>query len=429
MQFSSKIRIDHTIGRIFCYGLFPLIRLIGLLLQRDHSIQEHNVRCIVVAKYYGMGSIIHATPMLAALKSHYPHARLVFVTRKNNKSLFSHLSDVDEVLYINDDSFTLLVVSTIKLISNLIQRHVDLFFDLELFSSYGALVSLFSLARNRLGFLCGLDTDFKTYLYTHLMYFNFQMPVRLCYLQLARIAGALSDLSDLVKPVIDAATYLVASEKLERSILPDTKVERQRLLAININVTDFSVERRWLPERFEAVARHFARQGYQILFVGSQEERHYVQGVVDRINDMPGWIHNVAGNFTFSEFLALLEKCDALLTTDTGIMNFAYALEVPTVSLWGPDNPIQYHVEKESTRAIWKSAYCSPCIYRFNVPPCGGNNVCMTLIGVDEVVSALNSLLKGEQGRPSDDIFPVCVDSSDNPLGLLRDRSSSKEKI
>jgi ADP-heptose:LPS heptosyltransferase len=378
-----------------------------------------------------MGSIIHAIPMLRALKMQYPQARLVFITRKNNKSLFAHIPDVDKVLFVDDSSLVSLTFSNIRLMSSLIRHRIDLFFDLELFSAYGALVSLFSLARNRIGFHCGLDTDFKTMLYTHLMYFNFHMPMRVCYLQLARIAGIADDASsELLDLVIDETTHASARAKLQNILPGSLELDRRhRLLAINVNAAELSVERRWLSERFEAVALYFARKGYHVLFVGNSDERPYVQSVMDRMNDKSDRIHNVAGRFALSEFLALLQECDALLTTDSGIMNFAYALDVPTVSLWGPSNSIQYHVDKGSTHALWKSVYCSPCIHRFLFPPCGGKNICMGLIEVDEVVSALEDLLKGEQPKRHNEVYPACIDAGGNPLGLLRGRNKEENKI
>ncbi len=418
---SSKILIDHTVGRILCYGLFPFVRALGLLMQRDHDIRGDNVKCIAVAKYFGLGSIIHAMPMLRALRVKYPQARLIFITRKNNQSLFAHLSDVDEVLFVDDDSLPSLALSNIKLISRLIHRRVDLFLDLELFSAYGALVSLFSLARNRIGFLCGLDTDFKTLLYTHLMYFNMQMPIRACYLQLARLANIACDASsDLIAPIVDDTIRNDARVKLD-SILSTTE-DARKLLAINVNASELILERRWVLNRFETVARYFAQQRYHILFVGSSDEQPYVQSVVNRMSDISDWVHNVAGSFTLSEFFALLQECDALLTTDTGIMNFAYALDVPTVSLWGPCSSIQYHVDRDSTRAISKSVYCSPCVHRFYQPPCRGDNVCMTLIEVDEVVSNLNSILLGKKNQ-KEQCVTVYTNTSGLPLGFLRDRN------
>ena len=417
MRLRTKVFIDHTLGKLLCYSLFPLVRIVGILLRRDHSIRHDNVNSIAVAKYYGMGSIVHSTPMLRALREKYPYAKLIFITRKNNKSLFSHLEHIDEVFFVDDSSLLSLISSNIKLVTQLINNRIDLFFDLELFSAYGALISLLSFSRNRIGFASGLRTDFKTLLYTHLMYFNFQMPVRMCYLQMARIANVSADASlTLVKLKIQQAAKKKAQIKLAE-ILPNN--ESVNFLAFNINATEVSLERRWSFENLEIVARYFAEKGYHILFVGSADERSYVQRAVDKLDDISELVHNVAGLFSLAEFLAFLKECSALLTTDSGIMNFAYALDVPTVSLWGPDTPVQYHVNKKNTRAIWQPAYCSPCIYRFSVPPCKGNNVCMDLINPDSVIVALNSLLGNKTKEQVENITPVHLDSQLKPLGFL----------
>ena len=428
MDLSIKVLIDRTIGRILCYILFPIVRIVGLLLQRDHSIQMGNVNVIAVAKYYGMGSIVHAMPMLRALKRKYPEAELVFITRQANKLLFNNFPYPDEVLYINDESFLALFMSSIRLFVRLIYYRLDLFFDLELFSAYGALVSLFSLARNRMGFLCGLETDFKTLLYTHLIYFNFEMPLRICYLQLARLANIqVNASSDLVMPMIDDAVRASARYKLN-SIIPSSVATRKNLLAINVNASVLLLERRWMLERFEAVARYFANQNYNILFVGSSEERSYVQRITDRMEDLSDRVHNVAGRFNLSEFLAVLQECLALLTADTGTMNFAYALKVPTVGLYGPCNAKQYHIEGVRTCAISKQVYCSPCVHRFARPPCRGNNVCMSLIEVDEVISALHDVLDGRLKVRLANHIPVLTDVSGTPLGFLKAREKRMKK-
>ena len=129
MKLSHKIRIDRMAGRLLCAVLWPVTRMLGLLLKRDHTIREGNVRSILVAKFYGLGSIIHATPMLRALKQRYPAARLIFVTRKSNLPLFPHIPSVDSVLCVEDKNLFTLFISN---------------------------VSVFLVARNRYGFFCSV---------------------------------------------------------------------------------------------------------------------------------------------------------------------------------------------------------------------------------------------------------------------------------
>ena len=181
MKLSVIRALDSLLGRLACLFLIPFVTGLGKILRRDHTMTDRNVCTIVVAKYYGLGSITHAMPMLKALKERFPHARLVFVTRKGNEKLLGIIPHVDGVLCIDDLNLATLASSNFKLLVSFVRLRVDLFFDLELFSSYGAFVSLCSLARNRFGFFCSKNTDYKSWIYTHLMFYNFQMPVRLCY--------------------------------------------------------------------------------------------------------------------------------------------------------------------------------------------------------------------------------------------------------
>jgi ADP-heptose:LPS heptosyltransferase len=422
MKLSNKIMIDRLLGKLLTYCFIPLTRILGVLLRRDHSVSDDNVRSILVAKFMGLGSIVQAMPMLRALKRRYPRARIIFLTRRANQELFHHIVDVDEVLLIDDSSWFRLAASNAKAIRAMMGRRIDLYFDLELFSTYGALISLFSLARNRLGFICGQTTDYKAYLYTHLMYFNFQFPIRVCYLQLARMAHVAGDASwDLVPLDLDPRTVRIAQDQIE-DVLGAKR--GSGVLVFNVNASDLCLERRWPGERFAAAARHFAGKGYSILFVGSAAERSYVQSVVEVLDadeEVRGRVHNVAGAFGFSEFLAVLGSAEAVLTNDTGIMNFSYALGVPTLSLFGPCSSVVYHVESPNTRVLEKQVYCRPCIHHLDTPPCRGDNVCMRLITTDEVIKALTGLLDSTL-IPEEPRATQFVGEDGAPLGVLRSR-------
>jgi hypothetical protein len=219
MRLELKIWLDRTLGLFLCFLLRPLVYFLGKALRRDHGIARGKVKCIVVAKYFGLGSIVHAMPMLRALKTQYPEAKLVFVSRLASRPIMPLIPDIDEACFVDDSGFFALASSNLRLFLALYRRKVDLFFDLEVFSSYGALVSLFSLARNRYGFFCSRNTDFKSWIYTHLMFFNFQMPVRLCYLQLARAAGA-EGAANLLPLEVSASVRQSALARL-RAIVPE----------------------------------------------------------------------------------------------------------------------------------------------------------------------------------------------------------------
>jgi ADP-heptose:LPS heptosyltransferase len=188
MTHRQRILADRILAVPAAYLFNGITRVLGILLQRDHTITSSSVNRIIVAKLIGMGSILQATPLLKALKLRYPKAKLTFVTMRSNQELLLRLSCVDEVLVLDDRRLLTMVVTTLRTIATLIRLRADLYFDLEVYSGFASLLALFAVTRNRLGFYRH-STAFKKGIYTHLVYFNSRMPVRQLYLQLGRVAG------------------------------------------------------------------------------------------------------------------------------------------------------------------------------------------------------------------------------------------------
>ena len=131
-------------------------------------------------------------------------------------------------------------------------------------------------------------------------------------------------------------------------------------------------------------------------------------------------MYNLAGKLTLGGLFALLDEAGCLITNDTGPMHIAWALGTPTVSLFGPVDPNHYGWQGSRVAILYKRIYCSPCVHEVDEPPCGGYNVCMLRIGVDEVVAAVDRILAGEHEEPgptlAEDFFE---DANWGPLGRV----------
>jgi heptosyltransferase-2 len=175
--------------------------------------------------------------------------------------------------------------------------------------------------------------------------------------------------------------------------------------------------------RFAEVIEYQAERGWQVVLVGSREERGYVQQCLELVRpDKRPRVFNVAGLFPFAELPALLELCDALLTNDTGIMNFAFACKVRTVSMFGPNDPVRYHPGSHAL-SIYKSTYCSPCLHHLDAPPCDNEDpVCMTGITVEEVIVAIQTALSLPGQTVVNEETHACHGAF-GPLGIMRHRN------
>src|ERR1039457_6365029 len=116
--------------------------------------------------------------------------------------------------------------------------------------------------------------------------------------------------------------------------------------------------KRWLPERFAAVARSFPAAS--ILLFGSASERELCQSVAAQIPNS----HNFAGQTTLREFIDLAAACRLFLTNDSGAMHVASALGVPTVAIFGATYDTTTGPTGPLARVVRAHAECSPCLLR-----------------------------------------------------------------
>jgi ADP-heptose:LPS heptosyltransferase len=384
MKTRTKIVIDRSMGTLICFVLNGIARLLGLILRRNHKEDPECVKKVVIQKFFGMGSILRATSMIRAIRKHYPKAEIIFVTITRNRCLLERLSNIDKVFYINDGSVWKLLTTTLRLLVRLWKEKIDLYFDLEVYSSYSTLIETLSCARNRYGFY-RKSTGFRMGLHTKLVFFNTHHPISKVYAQLARSCGA--EPTDLTIEKIS----IFAQDRIEFENWAKQHLGGRKYLAVNPNASDLLLERRWPAEYFADFINQFGNlvtNSISIVLLGAPAEREYVSGVYSQLSEKAKRItFNVAGELSLGAVFALIDSALLLITVDSGPYHFATSLNTPTLSLWGPVRPSHYSSEESAKMIIYKNIYCSPCLHHADKPPCKGNNVCMKLIQPFEVLA------------------------------------------
>lgn len=392
MTHRTRIVADRLIGTPAAFFFNAIARILGMILRRDHSVDSTNVKRIVVAKLIGMGSILQATPLLRALKEHYPDARLTFVTMHSSHNLVSRLPYVDEIVALDDRNPLAMVATTIQAVATLVRRRADLYFDLELYSAFASLLALWAVTRNRIGFYRH-STSFKRGIYTHLVFFNTRMPVRQLYLQLARVVAVPTGQSETIGPIrIDESDR--AGVEHELGECPDWQLQ-EPYIVLNPNASDLLLERRWPAEYVVETIERLVSEGHQLALIGLPAERPYVETIFERLSTKAqSRVANTAGRLTLGELLLLLSEAACVLTNDTGPMHMAIALGRPTVCLFGPVHPDHYGERLPNVEIFYFPVFCSPCVHESETPPCGGDNICMQRIKPRLVVEAVLRLVR-----------------------------------
>jgi ADP-heptose:LPS heptosyltransferase len=122
--------------------------------------------------------------------------------------------------------------------------------------------------------------------------------------------------------------------------------ERGRVV-IHPGATD--PRRRWPAERFGAVARMAADDGFRVLVIGDHSEKELAEAVVEHAvgrgapDDAPETrpqVESLAGQLGLGELAALLADCSVVVANDSGPRHLAQALGAPTVGVFWTGNAI-----------------------------------------------------------------------------------------
>lgn len=414
MQTRNKIQVDKVVGipLVFLFNL--LARFLGAILHINHSLPGKPTR-IAVCKFMGMGSIIQSMPLVTTLRKNFPNASIIYISTEKNRKLLELLSQTDEIETIDDSNIFRLFFSMTRLLFRLWRKRVSIYIDLETYSYFSTLVATMSCSRNRLGFY-RQDAGVRLGVYTHMMYFNIKSPISEAYLQMARLAGCREIVNEFPQISIEGSIKKSLRDKLKN-------ISERQLIVMNPNASDLRIERRWNSGSYAGVISSLAEKYTQSVFVltGSASESAWVTEVESKISpEIKNRVLNMAAKISLTELFAVIQQAQLVITNDSGPMHIAYAMQKPVVALFGPCSPQQYGVNPNGI-VIYKNIYCSPCVHDFIIPPCKGNNQCMKLIAVNEVVNACRHLLDGNSpasfAGPLSSIIYSAPDSSS--LGIV----------
>ena len=157
--------------------------------------------------------------------------------------------------------------------------------------------------------------------------------------------------------------------------------------------------KRWPMERFGELIKRLGNtfKDTSFLIFGGPEE-----------NDLKKTIASSSGLYdrvfpvyakTIRETAAIMSHCSLMVSNDSGLMHMSAALQVPTVSLFGPTNP--KWLAPWATRGMaLRDPTCEPC-FRYSPTPMSCDNKdhgdCILGITVENVYNAVSELIESKQ--------------------------------
>jgi len=160
----------------------------------------------------------------------------------------------------------------------------------------------------------------------------------------------------------------VTDPKLELYINPEAKKSIQNKLTregvknkdkmLIIHAPPQHKTHQWLPERFAELANILSKD-YKIIFTGAKKDVPIVNNILSKMHNKA---INFAGVTTISEFIALTERADLMISVDTGAMHVAAALRKPVIALFGAGDPKIWRPFSENSKVIYKNDICTSCM-------------------------------------------------------------------
>lgn len=334
---------------------------------------------ILTIKLGAVGDLVIASAFFDALRKSFPRSEIILMTGKSSYFPMTHNPCIDRLISVDDYSLfrrgsILQPLEFLRVVYSLKRECFDMVFVLHRAWQFNFLAFLTGASR-RVGFARGREGILLT---------DMAIPTpnrneRETYLDLIRVL-------DIPVEFERTFYYLSDEEKSFADLFFKRHVisERKRVIAIapggGVNVKSAMYIKRWPVEHYiELIKKLRDAVGCEVLILGGPDDRM----LSDRIEDeCPGIID--ATDLTVSEMASVLRKCALFIGNDSAPLHIACSLEVPSIALFGPTNPLEWASQEKHNTIFFKNVECSPCFNQGAFPACD-HLTCLRSIEAEEV--------------------------------------------
>ncbi len=334
------------------------------------------MRNILIIKLRYIGDVLLATPTVHAIKAARPDVRVTMMVNRGTEEILSGNPDLDEIMVLDKGS----LAAQSRLIAGLRARQFDTVIDLT-DGDRSAFLTWISGAPVRIGF--NDEHRWRGRYYTEVV-----QPVPGVRHRIDRDLETLKPLS-IQAGSKDPQLWLAPEEADSADqLLDQLDVQRSQPIVILQPGARYWFKA-WPPERFAELADRLTPQyGCQVLIGGSDQDIDLAQQIQQMAKSKP---IIMTGRTTIKQFAAITKKSALFVGSDSGAMHIASAVGTPVVALFGPSNPREWGPRGGPLEVLYKELDCRSCFH----PTCTkGEENCMRLIAVEEVMSAVGRLMK-----------------------------------
>jgi heptosyltransferase II len=317
-------------------------------------------RILVVAPNW-IGDALMAQPLLARLHQKIPGVQLDVLAPEWVAPVARRMPEVEEVIAVPFRHAALQLLSRWQIGRELKARGYDQAIVLPN-TWKSALVPFFADIPLRIGYV-----GESRYGILNLTHKKSNAPMPLHYARLSEPPG-----KEPQEP-LPAPTLSADPEEIEAA---RRRFRVQGRYAVFCPGAEYGPAKRW--PYFGELSRRLMQ--VQTVILGSANDREAAQGILG---------HNLVGETTLDQAIALIAGADYVVTNDSGLMHIAAALGRPQVALFGSSSPEHTPPGSTAARVLWLRLECSPCFAR-ECPL--GHFRCMREMTVETVLKEIQNL-------------------------------------
>jgi len=278
---------------------------------------------LLIVKTSSIGDVVHALPVIQAIKEARPALTLGWVVRRRCADVLRGNPCIDH-LYVMPDKPTLAELSALRRELRTVQYQMALDMQGLLLSG---IVTALSGAPIRIGW--DRNREASALFLTHPIIpgkAKAQHEIDLLYgfAEALGVSGPHPEFTPQPHLAVDGA----AKADAWLADLPRPRI------ALNVGAS--RAYKRWPAKRWAQVSQELLASGRSLVFVGDNKDAESVAALTPMLT-VP--FVNLAGQTTLRELAAVLAACDLLITADTGPMHIAVAVGTPVIALFGATDP------------------------------------------------------------------------------------------
>jgi len=331
---------------------------------------------ILIVKLSSLGDVLHALPTLEALRALFPEGHITWLVEEVHAPVLAGHPALDELwplprLRLGNGRFLPDLRESFKLARRVREQPFDLVIDLQ-----GLLKSAVWVALARSGQKLGYDrTRELSYLALteRLAPYDPEAHAVWRYLNVARSLGAAAE-----RPRFRLGLPLPADLSHLLSLGPG-----QPLAVVHPGAR--WPTKLWPAAHWARLADWLGEKGFRVVITGSSGDRALAEEIAAQTETSP---LNLAGRTSLGELAAVLKQARVAVTTDTGPMHLAAALETPVAALFGPTAPWRTGPFGEGHEVVRLDLDCSPCFQRRCPEP-----RCLLELPVSQAQAAVEKIL------------------------------------